>query len=163
MFRFLSRFLAERHRIAGYSRSEAALARTYRELGMSEDIIKTSIEGDRIIAAALRDRAASNPSTAPTHGVRIGTRFQCADCGQGMVKVGIAKGFAAFTRAEIMSGVGGAEECRECGRVYCQACMPRRPPQCLCGINQDAFRIDGGVTYRGSFVLTKVQYENSND
>lgn len=159
MLRFLQRIFVARPKRRRYTPDEVATARILRELGMSRELIDIQLDADRMIADAHRDSAERNPSTAPTHGSSIGTRFECAVCGQKMLKTGVAKGVAVISRQEMLSGVHGVEECRECGRVWCENCFPARPRFfCECGINQDVIRIENGVTYRGSISLVKAQY-----
>lgn len=159
MLRFLQRIFVTRPKELRYTPDEAATARTLRELGMSRELIDAELKFKRTIAETHREMAARNPSTAPTHGSPIGTRFQCAICGRKMLKTGVAEGVAFISRQEMLSGVHGVEECRECGRVWCENCFPARPRFfCECGVNQDVIRIENGVTYRGSVSLVKAQY-----
>jgi hypothetical protein len=158
MLRFLQRFFVAHPKKRRYTPEEAAEARVRRELGMSEELIDNEFEFRRMVADTHRELAARNPSTAPTHGSPVGTRFQCTVCGRKMLKTGVAKGSAFFSRQEMLSGVHGVEECRECGRVWCENCFPSRPRNCECGINQDVIRIEDGVAYKGSVTLVKAQY-----
>jgi hypothetical protein len=85
----------------------------------------------------------------------------CAICERHMIKLQEAKGRVIITREEDHSNIGTAEECKECGRRYCDRCYPSRPKNdCLCGKGRDIVETHGGVTYRGSMRLVKVQYTN---
>lgn len=81
-----------------------------------------------------------------------------------MIKLGEPKGGGVLlTGGEIqqmMAGnVGAAEECKECGRRYCDRCYPSRPKNtCVCGKGRTSVEILNGVTYTGSMRLVKVQY-----
>jgi hypothetical protein len=62
-------------------------------------------------------------------------------------------------RDEMMSGIGAAELCRECGRIFCDACYPQRPRNtCPCGRGRDKVYHERGAIHRGSMQLVKVQY-----
>lgn len=92
-------------------------------------------------------------------GSKLGKIFECEVCGRRMQKIAVGKGSMALSMAELRSGeVGPAEECRECERVYCTQCYQSRPNKCVCGINQDAVRIEGSTVYKGSLFLIKVRY-----
>jgi hypothetical protein len=142
------------------SNDEFRHAATLRKAGISDDVIGMQIRAERARKEMIRAQATENTSTAPTHGVEIGRVFQCAECGRRMQKIGIGRGSMMMSMAELMSGeVGPAEECRECGRAYCTSCYQNRPHKCVCGVNQDAVRMEDNVTYRGSLFLIKVKYQ----
>lgn len=69
------------------------------------------------------------------------------------------QGGVTLSREEMATGVAQAEQCWECGRVYCAECYPSRPRNtCVCGRGRDAVRRLGGTVYRGSLRLVKVRY-----
>ena len=62
-------------------------------------------------------------------------------------------------RDEMDSGIGAAELCRECGRVFCDICYPQRPRNnCPCGLGRNKVYHEQGATHHGSMHLVKVQY-----
>ncbi len=68
-------------------------------------------------------------------------------------------GGVMVSRDEMTSGVGAAELCRECGRVFCDMCYPNRPRNtCPCGRGRDKVYHERGAIHRGSMRLVKVQY-----
>ena len=75
-------------------------------------------------------------------------------------KTGGVRGGVFLTREEMMAGnVGAAEECKECGRRYCDRCYPARPKNsCVCGKGRTSVEEVDGVIYTGSIRLVKVQY-----
>ncbi len=87
---------------------------------------------------------------------------RCESCTCLMQKVDIGKGFVKLSLQDVISGFGVAEECWECGRLYCLACFSSRPPNtCVCGKGRDRVRKMEGVTYEGSLRLIKVLYLKS--
>ncbi len=83
----------------------------------------------------------------------------CEMCGRTMQQVASGAGKVMLTMEEQKSGIGVAEVCWECGRLYCDNCYPSRPPNtCVCEQGRDKTRIVDGVTYRGSLHLVKVRY-----
>ena len=137
---------------------ELDLARYKKNLGMSEESLASEIRFQKIRTEALREQASKNTSIAPVHGAPLGTEFECDECKRHMKKIGAGKGNVILSSAEIGLSVGTAEECRECGRTYCDNCFPNRQNICVCGQHQDAVREVDGVMYRGSFLLIKVNY-----
>ena len=84
---------------------------------------------------------------------------QCEVCGRRMQKVQAGRGYVVIFAEERVTGTGTAEECWECGRLYCDQCYPSRPPNtCVCGKGREAVRNIGGVVYKGSLRLIKVRY-----
>jgi hypothetical protein len=85
---------------------------------------------------------------------------KCETCSHEMQVLDFAgRGAVTLSRDEMASGVAQAEQCWECGRVYCAECYPSRPPNtCVCGRGRDAVRHIGGTVYRGSLRLVKVRY-----
>jgi len=85
---------------------------------------------------------------------------RCQTCSRQMQLLEFSgKGGVMLAREEFTSGIGGAEQCWECGRVYCDQCYPARPRNtCVCGRGRDAVRHIGGTVYRGSLRLVKVRY-----
>lgn len=99
----------------------------------------------------------SEPSSFPSVSTAVLT---CETCDRQMEVVdATGRGGVTLTRQEMAAGIGGAEQCWECGRVYCDKCYPSRPMNtCVCGRGRDAVRHIDGVTYRGSLRLAKVRY-----
>jgi hypothetical protein len=90
----------------------------------------------------------------------IGAFCQCAACGRELQITGMPQaGGVMMSRDEMWSGTGTAEQCRECGRIYCDPCYLRRGHRCECGRGQDKVRYEFGARYRGSMRLVKVQYQ----
>jgi hypothetical protein len=90
---------------------------------------------------------------------KLATTKRCAGCGRKMIKLGEGSGCVMVLMEERASGVGTAEECWECGRIYCDGCWPGRSRNsCDCGRGHDAVRSIRGVIYRGSLRLVKVRY-----
>ena len=85
---------------------------------------------------------------------------QCETCCHRMQVLDSAdRGGIMLSAEDMASGIGQAEQCRECGRVYCAECYPSRPPNtCVCGRGRDAVRLAGETTHRGSLRLVKVRY-----
>lgn len=84
---------------------------------------------------------------------------QCAICGRRMQQVEAGKGFVMVIAEEKIIGMGTAEECWECGRLYCDRCYPSRPRNtCICGKGRDAIRNVDGIVFQGSLRLIKVRY-----
>lgn len=85
---------------------------------------------------------------------------RCETCPQEMQVLGDAGlGGVTLSRDQIASGSGVAEQCWECGRVYCDQCYPARPRNtCVCGRGRDAVRHIGDTVYRGSLRLVEVRY-----
>jgi len=86
---------------------------------------------------------------------------KCETCSRRMqtLESGAMRCGIMLTREELFSGIGGAEQCWECGRAYCDHCYPARPRNsCVCGQGRDAVRDIGGTVYRGSLRLVKVRY-----
>lgn len=70
-------------------------------------------------------------------------------------------GAVTLSVEDFKSGIGCAEQCWECGRVYCSECYPSRPPNtCVCGRGRDAVRRFKNRIQRGSLRLIKVRYIN---
>jgi hypothetical protein len=68
-------------------------------------------------------------------------------------------GGVMINKAQMDGGVGAAELCRECGRVFCDMCYPQRPRNmCPCGRGRDKVYHERGAIHRGSMHLVKVQY-----
>lgn len=68
-------------------------------------------------------------------------------------------GGVMINKAEIDSGMGAAELCRQCGRVFCNICYPQRPRNsCPCGLGRQKVYHERGATHYGSMQLVKVQY-----
>lgn len=68
-------------------------------------------------------------------------------------------GGVTINKPEMDSGVGAAELCRECGRVFCDMCYPNRPRNtCPCGRGRDKVYHERGAIHCGSMQLVKVQY-----
>jgi hypothetical protein len=85
--------------------------------------------------------------------------LHCEVCNRQMQKLGTGAGYVMITPEDTMIGVGTAEECIECNRVYCDNCYQSRPPNsCVCGRGRDSVRRIGGVIYKGSLRLIKVRY-----
>ena len=87
--------------------------------------------------------------------------LQCAgeDCDRWMQKLGTGQGHVMLTPEEVLRGVGTAEQCVECGRMYCDRCYPSRPPNtCVCGRGRHRVEYAGSVRYTGSMRLIKVRY-----
>jgi len=84
----------------------------------------------------------------------------CETCSHQMQVLGfLGRGSVMLSAEDLASGIGQAEQCRECGRLYCAECYPSRPPNtCVCGRGRDAVRHVGGTVYRGSLQLVKVRY-----
>ena len=77
-----------------------------------------------------------------------------------MQKIGNAMhGGISFSEEDRMRGVGPAEECQECGRVYCAGCYPSRPLHtCVCGRGSESREWYNGAFYRGPIRLIMVKY-----
>lgn len=84
----------------------------------------------------------------------------CETCSHQMQVIDFSgSGTVMLSAEEIASGIGQAEQCWECERLYCAECYPSRPPNtCVCGRGRDAVRHLGGTVYRGSLRLVKVRY-----
>lgn len=85
----------------------------------------------------------------------------CETCSHQMQVLGFSGGGNVMLSAEdLAAGIGQAEQCWECGRLYCSECYPSRPPNtCVCGRGRDAVHHIGcTVVYRGSLRLVKVRY-----
>ena len=128
-----------------------AVAATY--LAHAEQLPKGTVLFLGLIAAALCVRALSGTgSPGPTLCAGGCVRhIRVLACGRaGGVTIG---------RDELMGGVGAAELCRECGRVFCDTCYPQRPRNtCPCGRGRDKVYHERGAIHRGSMHLVKVQY-----
>lgn len=63
--------------------------------------------------------------------------LRCELCGRRMQKLetgkGYMKGYIIIEKQAMKKGEGPAEECQECGRVYCWDCYPAMPRKCACG------------------------------
>lgn len=88
------------------------------------------------------------------------TAERCETCSRPMCVIEFSsKGAVMLSRGEFATGIGSAEQCWECGRLYCDRCYPAREPNtCSCGRGQDAVRHIDGTVYRGSLRLVKVEY-----
>lgn len=84
--------------------------------------------------------------------------LRCEVCGIRLQKIDNSRGYIMLAPDEAMSGVSPAEECQECGRVYCGNCYPFRPNICVCGRGKGSIKSNDGVVYRGSLRLIKVRY-----
>jgi tetratricopeptide (TPR) repeat protein len=84
----------------------------------------------------------------------------CETCSQQMEVFDFSgRGNVMLSAKDLASGIGQAEQCWECGRLYCAECYPSRTPNtCACGRGRDAVRHVGGTVYRGSLRLVKVRY-----
>jgi hypothetical protein len=84
----------------------------------------------------------------------------CETCSHRMQVLGFpGSGGVMLSVEELASGIGEAEQCCECGRLYCAECYPSRPPNtCVCGRGSDVVHRVGGTVYRGSLRLVKVRY-----
>lgn len=83
----------------------------------------------------------------------------CEACGSTMEYIEQGRGGLTISRDEINAGYGAAEECQECGRIYCQKCYPSRQMNtCVCCKGRDSVKIENGVRYHGSIRLVKVFY-----
>jgi hypothetical protein len=88
-----------------------------------------------------------------------GSSTECAVCGRKLEKLGGGQGYVMLSVEQAKGGIGVAEECRECGRFYCDRCYPSRPANsCTCGKGRDQTHREGGTLFRGSLRLVKVQY-----
>ena len=85
---------------------------------------------------------------------------KCETCSHQMQVLDFAGGGGVTLSAEdLATGIGHAEQCWECGRLYCSECYPSRPRNtCVCGRGRDAVRHVRGSVFRGSLRLVKVQY-----
>jgi hypothetical protein len=125
---------------------------------------RAATTGDPVIVAdANKYMAHLFPSQRPPSASRggdseRGMRTRCEGCGRSVEKLAVGKGALALSGAEVAGGVGPAEECRECGRVYCAACYPGREPRCVCGADPEAVRVIDGVRFTGSLRLIKARY-----
>ena len=84
----------------------------------------------------------------------------CETCSHQMQVLDFShRGSVMLSAEDLASGIGQAEQCWECGRLYCAECYPSRVPNtCVCGRGRDAIRHVGGTVYRGSLRLVKVRY-----
>lgn len=89
-----------------------------------------------------------------------GQQEQCDQCGRSMTIVaGGGPGTLSLAAQEAAAGVGAAERCTACGRVWCADCYPSRPRNsCPCGQGRDKRYQAGGVVYTGPIRLIKVFY-----
>ena len=85
---------------------------------------------------------------------------KCETCSRQMqVLDSTEAGGVTLSTEELRSGIGVAEQCWECGRLYCDKCYPSRPPNtCVCGCGRDAVRKIKNTRNRGSLRLVKVRY-----
>ena len=82
----------------------------------------------------------------------------CEVCGRWMLKLEAGAGYVLLSRQDLLMGIHPAEECWECGRLYCDNCYPSRSPNsCVCGKGRDKGRVVGNVHFRGSLHLVKVR------
>ena len=88
--------------------------------------------------------------------------YTCETCANKMQVLEFSGGGKVILSVEsLTSGIGHAEQCWECGRLYCIECYPSRPPNtCVCGKGRNKIRHIGGAVYRGSLRLVKVRYVN---
>lgn len=85
--------------------------------------------------------------------------LECEICNRPMQKLGEGRGVVSIHRDEKVIGIGVAEQCWECYRVYCDRCYPSRPQNsCICDKGKNSIRDIEGVTFIGSLKLIKVQY-----
>lgn len=83
----------------------------------------------------------------------------CEVCGRRMKKIESGHGYVMLSVDQATAGVGVAEECRECSRLYCDHCYPSRPPNtCVCEKGRDSIHTEGGTVFKGSLKLVKVRY-----
>jgi len=76
-----------------------------------------------------------------------------------MEKIESGHGYVMLSVDQARSAIGSAEECRECGRLYCDRCYPSRPANnCVCGKGSDRIHTEGGTVFKGSLRLVKVRY-----
>jgi hypothetical protein len=110
------------------------------------------------------------PAASQKHGGLLG-RFsalfqsepaiqKCETCSHHMQVLEFSgRGSVQLSTEDLVSGIGQAEQCWECGRLYCAECYSSRPPNsCICGRGRDAVRHVGGTVYHGSLRLVKVRY-----
>jgi len=85
---------------------------------------------------------------------------QCETCPKQMQVLEFSgKGRVSLSPRDLASGIGQAEQCWECARLYCAECYPSRPQNtCVCGRGRDSVRHVGTIVYRGSLRLVKVRY-----
>lgn len=85
---------------------------------------------------------------------------KCETCDHEMEVLNFSgRGSVMLSTEDLTSGVGHAEQCWECNRLYCGECYPSRTPNtCACGRGRDVVRVVGGTTYRGSLRLVKVRF-----
>lgn len=96
---------------------------------------------------------------AGSRGLAVGALGWCEPCGCEMQLIGLGQQGGVFMdRAEMLYGYGVAEQCRECGRLYCSSCYPQRGRACICGRGAAKVHRERGAVYRGSLRLVKVRY-----
>jgi hypothetical protein len=90
----------------------------------------------------------------------VGGLGWCASCGCDMQVIGLGQmGGVFMDRDEMIFGFGVAEQCRECGRLYCASCYPQRGHnRCQCGRGRNKVIREAGAVYHGSMRLIKVRY-----
>ena len=68
-------------------------------------------------------------------------------------------GGVSLSNVDMMNGIGVAEQCFECQRVYCRHCYPARQRNtCVCGQGRDKTHHVRGGKIRGSLRLVRIQY-----
>jgi hypothetical protein len=89
-----------------------------------------------------------------------GQKVRCAKCSRPMIYVaGGGPGFLAIGHNERDAGIGGAERCMACGRMWCVTCYPDIPRNsCPCGRRRNSREFVGGALYVGPVRLVKVLY-----
>jgi hypothetical protein len=106
-----------------------------------------------LIAAGLSLQALVGGGTS-------GPTLCAGGCGRHIQVLALGRsGGVMIGRDEMDSGIGAAELCRECGRVFCDTCYPQRPRNnCPCGLGRNKVYHERGATHHGSMHLVKVQY-----
>jgi len=109
--------------------------------------------------AALMALPAAGMAAAGSRSLAVGALGWCEGCGCEMQLMGLGQlGGVFMGREEMFHGYGVAEQCRECGRLYCASCYPQRGRACVCGRGAAKVHRERGAVYRGSLRLIKVRY-----
>lgn len=89
----------------------------------------------------------------------VGAFGWCAGCGSEMQILGLGQlGGVFMDRDEMLFGVGVAQYCCHCGRLYCMSCYPSRGGSCDCDRGRRPTDFDSDIVLRRSLDLIKVQY-----